>query len=247
MSLVAENNNEGTNYQSRLNGFNSTSWSNGVYVYVDDGRFGRLASGTPDGPYQDLKIGIQLSDNDGNASAFTGLNMRADTSVDCGAVGVIEKCDAVELAGNLDVRFGQLKLSNVFGPETSPLDMTVSTEYYNGANFVLNTDDNCTTLLDTAPPLIADVSSYTDNLADGDTSPLLNLDIISGIGNIVFDEAGLGNEGSVIYRYDTNTYLPWLNTENDNDGNYADNPFGKITFGQFRGTDRMIYWREIVR
>jgi MSHA biogenesis protein MshQ len=63
----------------------------------------------------------------------------------------------------------------------------------------------------------------------------------------VFDEAGLGNEGSVIYRYDTNTYLPWLNTENDNDGNYADNPFGKITFGQFRGTDRMIYWREIVR
>ncbi len=247
LSLVAENNNEGTNYQSRLSGFNSTSWSNGDYVYVDDGRFGRLASGTPDGPYQDLKIGIQLSDNDGNASAFTGLNMRADTSVDCGAVGVIEKCDAVELAGNLDVRFGQLKLSNVFGPETSPLDMTVSTEYFNGANFVLNTDDNCTTLLDTAPPLIADVSSYTDNLADGDTSPLLNLDITSGIGNIVFDEAGLGNEGSVIYRYDTNTYLPWLNTENDNDGNYADNPFGKITFGQFRGTDRMIYWREIVR
>lgn len=244
LSLVAENNNEGTNYQSRLNGFNTTSWSNGDYVYVDDGRFDRLASGTPDGPYQDLKIGIQLSDNDGGISALTGLNMRANTSSNCTA---IDDCDALELTGGLDIRFGQLKLSNVFGPETSPLDMTVRTEYFNGPNFVLNTDDNCTTLLDTDPPLIADVSSYTDNLADGDTSPLLNLDITLGIGNIVFDEAGLGNEGSVIYRYDTNTYLPWLNTENDNDGNYADNPFGRITFGQFRGTDRMIYWREIVR
>ena len=73
--------------------------------------------------------------------------------------------------------------------------------------------------------------------------------ISAGEGEIRFSAAGLGNEGSVMFEYDTSTItnLPWLNTENDGDSDYGDNPLGTITFGQFRGNDRMIYWREIVR
>ena len=78
-------------------------------------------------------------------------------------------------------------------------------------------------------------------------SPPLTSNIISGEGSIHFDAAGLGNQGSSKYQQDTNSYLPWLNTENNDDGNYADNPFGTVTFGQFRGNDRRLYWREIVR
>ena len=75
----------------------------------------------------------------------------------------------------------------------------------------------------------------------------MSSNISSGVGEITFDAAGLGNSGSVIYEYDTINNLPWLSIENDGDADYGDNPFGKITFGQFRGNDRVIYWREIVR
>lgn len=252
VSMVAENNNEGTNYQSRLSDFNSTNWNQGSYVYSDDGVFDRLisstASGTLDGPYKNLQVGIQLDDNDGSVSALTGLNMRAGTISDCGTAG---NCNALALEDSLDVRFGQLKLNNVFGPETSPLDMVVQTEYYDGTSFVLNTDDSCTVLFGSAPELTAVTNSYSDNLDAGETAPTLISNITSGLGVIQFSAAGVGNQGSVTYLYDTITYLPWLNTENDDDANdaasYADNPFGKITFGQFRGNDRRLYWREIVR
>jgi MSHA biogenesis protein MshQ len=127
--------------------------------------------------------------------------------------------------------------------------MKVQTEYYDGTSFVLNTDDSCTVLLDTDLPLSPVDLSWTDNLSAGDTTASLSSGstMSAGLGTFSFSAAGLGNDGSVIYQYHTSTYLPWLNTENDDDADYADNPFGKITFGQYRGNDRMIYWREIVR
>jgi MSHA biogenesis protein MshQ len=245
MTLVAENDNDGGGYQGRFDDFDVGTWSNGEHVYTDSGNFTRDLLNLPDGPYSSLQVGIMLDDNDGDVSNIlaSNLDMKASTDTDC---TVVDDCDA-QFIGELDVRFGQLKLNNVFGPEVSDLDMNLQTEYFDGTSFVLSTDDSCTSLLDTDPPLTADSTSYTDNLTDGDTTPVLNSNITSGLGVIQFSGAGLGNEGSVIYSYDTNTYLPWLNTENDNDGDYADNPFGKVTFGQFRGTDRVIYWREIVR
>jgi MSHA biogenesis protein MshQ len=242
--LVAENNNDGGNYQNRLDNFNTTSWADGEYLYSDGGNFTRAVSGLPDGPYQDLQVGIKLSDNDGNVSDIAGIDMRSDASTSCSIVG---DCDAIRLSNNLDLRFGQLKLSNVFGPETFALDMAVHTEYYNGTGFVLNTDDSCTQLFETEPQFSPVPLSWVPNLSVGETSPTLINDITSGIGKFRFRAAGLGNEGSVSFQYDTNTFLPWLNTENVDIFDYTDKPFGKVTFGQFRGNDRMIYWREIVR
>jgi MSHA biogenesis protein MshQ len=128
--------------------------------------------------------------------------------------------------------------------------MEVSTEYYNGTNFVTNTDDSCTVLSVTEPQFSPVALSWTDNLGVGETAPdpipaMINL--TAGVGVINFTAAGIGNDGSVDYQYNTNSVLPWLNTENEESINYADNPKGKVTFGQFRGNDRMIYWREIVR
>jgi hypothetical protein len=70
--------------------------------------------------------------------------------------------------------------------------------------------------------------SLTGNLAAGETMPSLVTNIGAGKGEIRFRAAG-------------------LNTENDGDSDYGDNPLRKITCGQFRGNDRMLYWQEIVR
>jgi MSHA biogenesis protein MshQ len=242
INFVSENNNNGGSYQARVNGFGATNWGGGEYIYSHSGSFSRSALG-PDGPYQNLQIGIQLNDNDGNVSLLENLDMRADTSVNCTALG---DCDAkrLDISDNLDLRFGQLKLSNAFGPETFDLDMAVQTEYYDGTDFVLNTDDSCTVLLDTSPSFSPSANSWTDNLDDGETSPSLLKNITAGKGTFSFSAAELGNEGSVKFVYDTSNTgingLPWLNTENN------DNPSGKITFGQYRGSDRIIYWREVM-
>ena len=251
IALVAENNNDGGSYQARLNGFLTTNWADGEYIYSDGGSFSRAALGSVDGPYQDLQVGVQIvDDNDGGLALLTVMDMRADTSTNCSVLG---NCDAKNIdlldpLTPLNIRFGQLKLSNAFGPETFALDMNVQTEYFNNTDFILNTDDNCTDLSDAN--LIPVVGSWVPNLDDGETAPTLTTNITAGaggVGEFSFNAAGLGNEGSVDFQYDTINFLPWLNTENTGNGDYLDNPFGKITFGQFRGNDRMIYWREVVR
>jgi MSHA biogenesis protein MshQ len=238
INLVAENNNDGSSYVSRLENLVDGMWINGEYSYSDNGYFSRGIS--VDGPYSLLQLGIEFSDNDGNLAGLPNLNMKADTSTDCGALG---NCDAWFI-GDLDVRFGHLKLSNVFGPETFALDMGVRTEYFDGTRFIVNTDDNCTNIVATDPPFSPVDLSWTDNLAAGDSTISLGSDITDGLGTIQFGAAGLGNDGSVVFEY---TIGNWLKTENTGNGDYLDNPFGKVTFGQFRGTDRMIYWREVVR
>ncbi|OUS41056.1 hypothetical protein A9R00_02920, partial [Oleispira antarctica] len=196
INIVAENNNDGGSYQSRLENLADDAWLNGQYIYSDSGYFSRGI--VVDGPYQLLQLGIQFTDNDGDLSVLPGLDMKANSSADCNVVG---DCDAW-LIDNLDVRFGQLKLSNVFGPETFALDMAVQTEYFDGDNFILNTDDSCTSLVVTDPPLSPRALSWTGNLAAGETTPSLTSDITAGLGVIQFSEAGLGNEGSVIFEYD---------------------------------------------
>jgi MSHA biogenesis protein MshQ len=241
LDLVAENANDAGSYQARLLGFGSTNWNRGEYSLGTTGNFSRAA--VLDGPYQTLQVGLQVSDNDGDRTLLSGLDMNADENTNCGTVG---NCDA-KLIGVLDMRYGQLKLSNVFGPEAFNLDMTVNTEYFDGTSFILNTDDNsatCTSLQVNDPPFSAVAGSWTDNLADGDSTISLLSNITAGVGVIRFGAAGLGNEGSVIYQYDTDS---WLKTENTGDASYDDNPQGKVTFGQYRGNDRMIYWREVVR
>jgi MSHA biogenesis protein MshQ len=248
INFVSENNNNGGSYQTRVNGFGATNWSGGEYIYSYSGSFSRAALG-PDGPYQNLQIGIQLNDNDGNVSLLENLDMRADTIGNCTTLG---DCDAkrLDILDNLDLRFGQLKLSNAFGPEAFDLDMAVQTKYYDGTDFVLNTDDYCTVLLDTNPSFFPRATSWTDNLDAGETSPSLHTNITAGKGTFSFSAAELGNEGSVKFVYDTSNSgingLPWLNTENNDNGDYADNPLGTITFGQYRGSDRIIYWREVM-
>ena len=239
MSLVAENDNDGGSYQARLiNTAPASSWVNGQFDFLFSGNFSR--SPIVDGPFKILQTGIILSDNDNDVSALTGLDMMANTITDCTA---LTNCDAKRI-GDLDVRFGQLKLSNVFGPETFALDMNVQTEYFDGASFIVNIDDDCTSLVATDPPLSPDPLTWTDNLDVNETTPSIVLNIAAGLGKIQFSAAGLGNEGSVVFEYNIGS---WLKTENTGNADYLDNSFGKVSFGQFRGTDRIIYWREVVR
>ena len=75
-----------------------------------------------------------------------------------------------QLINNADLRFGRFNLENAFGPQTLALAMTAQAQYYDGTNFVINTNDNCTTM--NAAKISFD--QWTDNLNPGDTTASTN-------------------------------------------------------------------------
>ncbi|MGY8873202.1 MAG: DUF6701 domain-containing protein, partial [Pseudomonadales bacterium] len=56
-----------------------------------------------------------------------------------------EACSAfsIESISAKELRFGRLNLVNAYGPETESLPLPWLAEYYDGTNFITNTDDSC--------------------------------------------------------------------------------------------------------
>lgn len=132
----AENANNGTNLGTRLANASAT-WTNGSYVVNSTiATFNRLA--TPDGPYDSLQLGVQLTDPDG--PVLGGLDMNAATS------GACAPCTAKTVGAPISVRFGRLRLQNATGSVLADLPVPITAQYWDGAQFITNTSDNCTSL-----------------------------------------------------------------------------------------------------
>jgi len=153
----------------------------------------------------------------------------------------------------ISIRYGRLYIENGFGPETEALRVSMQAQYYDGSSFVVNTDDNCTTL-----PVVTKVT--TGNLYDSmasnqyrlldnvDSEPVTVTDTsITGSGTVsngLFDDyqftaPGANKRGALLMEYEAPSWLKydWSTTDN--------NPSATFTFGLFRGNDRIISWREI--
>ncbi len=150
-----------------------------------------------------------------------------------------------------EIRYGRLHLENAFGPETSDLVIPMQAEYWTGTTFTANTEDNCSRYATDAPWM--GIQNYSDNLDAGETDAMV--DSNTGVTEtftagrykyatkreLYLTAPGLGNEGSVEIAPTTNL---WMRYDWDADGD-LDDPLSTATFGQFRGHDRIIFWREI--
>jgi MSHA biogenesis protein MshQ len=136
------------------------------------------------------------------------------------------------------LRYGRIVLQNAYGPETAPLKMRLLTQYYDGTAFIGNPDDTCSKYSATGltcSNLIGPVTC-TDVVASG-------VDISNGQ---YFILSAPMKTGTLLY---TLTVDPWLQYEWDNvtPQDYNENPAGRANFGIYRGNDRIINWREIIR
>jgi predicted acyltransferase (DUF342 family) len=167
--------------------------------------------------------------------------------------------DIEEVTGT-QMRYGRLTLESTYGPEAEPLNVPIKAEYFNNSQWLLNTDDsNCTSiaLTETAGQIILTaINGYDLNLV-GDVKSAGVL--ISGVP--VGDQfklkapdpsqLGPGTQGQLALSLDpTATGIEWpnyLNYDWDGDGfiDIDDFPEATITFGLFRGSDRIIQWREV--
>lgn len=165
-------------------------------------------------------------------------------------------------SGNL-FRYGRLNLNNASGAETLNLPIPMQAQYWNGANFIVNTADNCTRL---SANTIA-MGNYTKNLAPCATALSLGNPLLNGIGNLKLLAPGTNRNGSVDLTVNLQaapapagsltclttgttqspvtaaglSYLQgkWSGT------NYNVDPVVRATFGVYKNANEFIFMREM--
>lgn len=262
INYVAENANSGANLV-RFTAGAAITWSAGeLLLNSAAASFNRLLPNqVPDGPFDNLQIGLQLNDTF-DARSLQGLNMNASTTGACSGLG----CTAISLGSTLNMRYGRLRLDDAFGPETADLPVNFATEFWiatgtstGDGRFIRNGNDSCTTIKH-------DVVTYSHTngtalspgifvmpLSGGETTgtypfglPTNDYISISG-GDAGHFFTAPTNSAQGQFNVDVNlTNYPWLRFDWNQDGNYSDAslPAARFGFGSYRGHDRVIYWRE---
>lgn len=137
----------------------------------------------------------------------------------------------------LDIYFGRLFLNNSFAPETQDLAQKFQVEYFNGNGFGISSNDNCLAY-------DANDMSLTNISLDPSYSA-----IVGGTGRfnagkseaIFLQAPGIGNQGEIGVFYEA---YDWLKYDWDNDGAFDDSPSATASFGNYRGDDKLLHWRE---
>ena len=264
-SLVAENNNDGTNLSSRF-GELAVVWADGVGTGANTLQFARALNGSGhpqlEAPYSSMELGLLVEDNDDSAVVdFNVLDINAGSASNCVSAA---SCDAKKLGtGTQDFRFGRLAGAEVFGVETENLTLPLVTQFYDGARFVTATDDSCTVLKPSDftisgvsnNPFSAidnyDVYQISDNSVVGSSSIQIGgntttTTVSAENGEFDFTLGATSVQGYIPISIDVSDY-PWLQFDWSTNGTGAVEdaiPTYNINFGQFRGNDRVIYWRE---
>jgi MSHA biogenesis protein MshQ len=153
-----------------------------------------------------------------------------------------------------EMRYGRLELQSTYGPETESLIVPIRAEYYETGQWLLNTDDNCTSAA------FDESSDHIQLLQTGSTDITGDIDPISSSGTVLFGVADDSNHmllnapgtmGELELQIDPSNdptgWSDYLNYDWNADGviDADDYPNAIISFGQYRGNDRIIQWREV--
>ena len=183
----------------------------------------------------------------------------------------IEDSDGVLLSNNIDdteevltegveIRFARMVLENAYGAENAKLRAPLNIQVYNGIKFKTHTDESCLTALlgdkESGAKYSGNMNLWDYRLIDigsdaievSDTDASISGVFVSGSQNqLIF--AAPEKQGMLEWEYEVPSWLKfkWNNVDSDNDGNfYDDNPSAVLSFGFYRGNDRIISWREVV-
>jgi len=215
----------------------------------------------PDGPFTNAVFGIAPVDSDGVKMNVYDLD--TDSPANGNDHTALKSSAAPLVALTVPLRFGQLRLQNAIGPATRDLHLPLQAQYWNGTNFITNTDDSCTSI----DSKIVNFGNYRKTLAVGDGSLISKTYQLSeGTSKLGLSRPGGGRSGSLDVALSLNTMsdqsclqtwtpspaatasasLSYLQGAWCGPGtpSYVKDPSARATFGLFRGSDSMIYQRE---
>lgn len=151
--------------------------------------------------------------------------------------------------GAMPLYWGKLVIQDVYGPETQALEQPMYVEHFTNNGFVRTIEDSCTAL----PAITGFTLQSNDYMvltsgsaippqvrAEHDTGKLAQ-----GQRTIRFSAPGAGARGVIDSVLDLNAHnLLWLAEDKDGDNNFDQTTQGRAQFGLYRGSDRVIWWRE---
>ncbi|HGS4441341.1 TPA: DUF6701 domain-containing protein [Vibrio cholerae] len=155
--------------------------------------------------------------------------------------------------GAMPLYWGKLVIQDVYGPETQASEQPIYVEHFTNNGFVRTIEDSCTAL-----PAITGFTLQSDPNNNGYTVLTTGVavppqvlaehsaaNLNSGQRAIRFSAPGAGARGVIDSVLDLNAHnLLWLAEDKDGDGNFDQTTQGRAQFGLYRGSDRVIWWRE---
>lgn len=150
---------------------------------------------------------------------------------------------------SMPLYWGKLVIQDVYGAETQPLEQSIYVEHYTSNGFVRTLEDSCTSL--------PEITGFTFQSSDYEvlntgkpTQPQVGASLTSqvlsqGKSVIRFSAPGAAARGVIDSRLDLNVHnLMWLAEDQNRDGVWDQTTEGRAQFGLYRGSDRVIWWRE---
>lgn len=156
-----------------------------------------------------------------------------------GIEGAPANVDVGPLTSGVEVREGRFVLANGFGPENESLSMPFAVQYFDGSDWIVNTDDSCMQF-DAINLVSNDASSVISTSGSGTLQEGVTT---NAAGTIQIDAFGSTREIPVEYEIPADLLFLQFNWN----GSGPENPSATASFGQFRGNDRIIHWREVFR
>ncbi|WP_283392430.1 DUF6701 domain-containing protein [Photobacterium phosphoreum] len=209
---------------------------------------------TADGPF---KVGLGLSVLPRSECLVSGCTDFANKTQPLQRYNQSQVLTA-PLNGWVDSRYGRMVLDDASGVFDQPLTMPLKVEYWNGDQFTINTDDSrshfnsqwsCKQIIYTSKPHAkASLSATTNNVLQGKN---YSLQVLPGIDE---NEAYIKQQLRFWLRIaaqpatnigcteNENVNQPWLTFNWRGIGD--EDPSGLVTFGNYRGNDRIIYRSE---
>jgi MSHA biogenesis protein MshQ len=175
-----------------------------------------------DGSYATVGVGIAPVDSDGVTTVFD-----LDTNNDA-----INDCTQVD-SSSTEVRFGRIQIANALGSELLSLPVALTAQYWDGAEYITNADDNETALV-SGNILLGYQRKSGDTWTTTVALPIGTA--AAGIWAATLSKpapAGtLTGRGSVDMTLNAPAY------------SYLPGTRGRATFGVYKGADQFIYQRE---
>lgn len=203
----------------------SYGWDNGSATFR--ARLKVVREDVPDGPFDDVRFGIYVKDDDGVEIDAPDLDIDGDSIV-----------ESTQAAPATQLRYGRVFLENTHGSELLPLDMPFYAEYFDGNAFIRNDADSCTTF---------DLPNFNfTNDTGSNGNPVLSQQITIGEGMLSWNNPPY-SPGSIDVELDlsaSGSANPWLQYDWNGDATYDENPSARATFGIFKGNEHIIYLRE---
>jgi hypothetical protein len=151
-------------------------------------------------------------------SAKTGETATSVRAVE--AAGGDGVSSATGSEGQINVRFGRMWMGNAYGSELLSLSVPAYAQYWNGSNFIINTDDNVAA---------ACTSIAVPTVGVGSSAATLNDPLVDGNLGLVLSAPGVAGQVDL-----TLTVPAWLQTS-------GANPTARVTFGVYKGNNAFIY------